>query len=72
MIMTAKKLLIPGVTLGAVLIVLAFVVVSVQEATAIHTSIGSNTIRHFLLTTVLSPDTGIDDAVDEQATWTLN
>ena len=66
------KLLIPGVTLGAVLIALAFVVAPVQEATAVHTSIQTNTLRHFLLTAALSPDDSTDDAVDEQATFTFN
>jgi hypothetical protein len=67
-----NKILIPGVALGAVLIALAFVVAPVQEASAVHTTIQANTIRHFLLTAVVSPDTGANDAVDEQATWTLS
>ena len=67
-----NKILIPGVALGAVLIALAFVVAPVQEAAAVHTSIGSNTIRHFFLTATVGPDTGTDDAVDEQASWTMN
>jgi len=67
-----NKILIPGVALGAVLIALAFVVAPVQEASAVHTTIQANTIRHFLLTAVVSPDIGVDDAVDAQATWTLS
>lgn len=82
-LMAMKKLLIPGIATGAVLIALAFVVAPAQEATAVHTTVQTavqtaqttvqaNAMRHFLLTTVLSPDTGIDDAVDEEAWYTFN
>jgi len=67
-----NKILIPGVALGAVLIALAFVVAPVQEASAVHTTVQANTVRHFLLTGIVSPDTDTNDSVDEQATWTLN
>jgi len=68
--------LIPGVTLGAVLIALAFVVAPVQEATAVHTTIptaiGTNTMRHFIATVVVSPDGDTDDGVDESGLWTFS
>ena len=45
-----KKLLIPGIAAGAVLIALAFVVAPAQEATAVHTTV-QTTIQTTLQTT---------------------
>ena len=67
-----KKLLIPEIAIGAVLIALAFVVAPAQEATAVHTIIQANTMRQFMLTATLSPDTGVDDSVDEEAYFLFN
>ena len=70
-----KKLLIPGIAAGAVLIALAFVVAPAQEATAVHTTVQTtvqtNTMRQFRFQAQLSPDTGTNDAVDEEAYFTL-
>ena len=66
-----KKLLIPGIAAGAVLIALAFVVAPAQEATAVHTIIQANTMRQFMLMALISPDTGTNDAVDEQAWYSI-
>lgn len=67
-----NKILIPGVALGAVLIALAFVVAPVQEATAVHTTVQANAMRHFIATVVVSPDAGTDDGVDESGLWTFS
>ena len=67
-----KKLLIPGIAAGAVLIALAFVVAPAQEATAVHTTAQTNAMRQFMLVAEISPDTGTNDAIDEEAWFALS
>ena len=63
------NIVIPAIIAGLMLVAVGIAMSPIQDASAVHTTVQTNTLRHFALTAAV----GIDDgaAVGEQGRWTF-
>lgn len=65
-----KKLVIPAILIGTIMIAAGFAIQPVQQAGAVHTTVQANTSKYYTLTGIVGPDA--DAGVLEAARWAIN
>lgn len=64
-----KKIVIPAILIGTIMIVAGFAIQPVQQAEAVHVTVSANTSKYYALTGVVGPDA--DATVLEAARWAI-